>query len=59
VHYDLIVAAGNNLVPVDELRSTSKPVRQAARQRLRPLFEKVWALLGDEQPLDRPTKGLQ
>jgi hypothetical protein len=59
VHYDLIVAAGHNVVPFYELRSTSKPVRQAARERLRPLFEKVWALLGDEQPLDRPTKGLQ
>ena len=57
VHYDLIVAAGENLIPVDELRSTAKPVRQAARERLRPLFEKVWALLGDEQPLDRPHEG--
>ena len=34
VHYDLVVAVGQNLVPVEELRSTSKPVRQSARERL-------------------------
>lgn len=57
VHYDLVVAAGPGLVPADELRSASKPVRQAARERLRPLFEKVWALLGDEHHLERPDLG--
>jgi len=57
VHYDLIVAAGPGLVPVEELRSPVKAVRQAARHRLRPRFEAVMALLGDARELDRPHHG--
>lgn len=53
VHYDVIVAAGPDLVPVEELRSPVKLVRHAARDRLRPLFERVLSLLSSAQPLGR------
>jgi hypothetical protein len=58
VHYDVIVAAGPDLVPVDELRSASKGVRQAARARLRPMFEGILELMGDVQELEDPQNGL-
>jgi hypothetical protein len=58
VHYDVIVAAGPDLVPVDELRSPSKNVRQLARARLRPMFERTLGLLGDVQELEDPPSGL-
>ncbi len=50
VHYDLIAAAGPDLIPV-ELRSGTKAGRREARELLRPLFERVLALLGDPLPL--------
>jgi hypothetical protein len=58
VHYDVIVAAGPDLVPVDELRSASKGVRQAARARLRPMFEGILGLMGEVQELEDPQNGL-
>ena len=50
VHYDLIVAAGPGLVPA-ELVAGTKAGRREARERLRPLFERILVLLGDPLPL--------
>jgi len=51
VHYDLVVAAGPGLF-APELFGGSRAERREARDRLRPLFERVLALLGDPIPLD-------
>lgn len=51
VHYDLVVAAGPGLIPT-ELLFGSRAERREARDRLRPLFESVLALLGDPFPVE-------
>jgi hypothetical protein len=51
VHYDLIVAAGPDLIPA-ELTAEDKATRRAARAALAPRFEAVLTLLGDPVPLE-------
>lgn len=51
VPYDLVVAAGPDLIPPDLLAGTTV-ARRAARECLRPLFEQILALLGDPLPLE-------
>lgn len=52
VHYDLVVVRGNDL-RLDELAvDKPRPVRAAARDRLRPPFERALALMGE--PIDLP-----
>lgn len=50
VHYDLIVDAGEQLVP-DDLNAPAKSQRRTARAQLVPAFETVLALLGDVRAL--------
>jgi hypothetical protein len=54
VHYDLIVAGGPALVPLEELSSADKRVRLAGRGRLRPLFENALQILGEVSHLSEP-----
>lgn len=51
VHFDLVVAAGPDLIPVNELSAPDKRTRAEARDRLRPLFEGVIGLLSEPKSL--------
>jgi hypothetical protein len=51
VHYDLIVAAGPDLIPA-ELTAKDKATRRAARAALAPHFEAVLILIGDPVPIE-------
>jgi hypothetical protein len=51
VHYDLIVAAGPDLIPAN-LLAVDKAERRAARASLAPHFEAVLALMGDPVPIE-------
>jgi hypothetical protein len=51
VHYDLVVAAGKDVIPV-ELAAPDKRTRAEARNRLKPMFETVLNLLGEPQIID-------
>lgn len=53
VHYDLVVAAGPDLLP-SALLAGSPAERRAARLTLAPLFEGVYALLGTPKPIPSP-----
>lgn len=53
VHYDVVVAAGPDLVPVADLTAPDKRTRAAARDQLRPSFEAVMGLLSEPKSLGR------
>lgn len=57
VHYDLVVAAGPGLVPTAELTAPDKRTRAAARERLRPPFEAVMALLSEPKAISGALSG--
>ena len=51
VHYDLIVAAGPDLIPA-ELVADDRPARRAARALLAPRFQAVLGLMGTPVSLE-------
>lgn len=53
VHFDLIVLQGTDLHLEDLALDSPRNVRAAARERLRPSFAEVLALMGEPTPLPR------